>query len=275
MLSRLGRQFLMSALAFVLTVAAGTVSAQSTKAVINAGAMTSYPPFQYKDPTNNELKGFDIDLLNAMAEKMGVKVNWIESSFPQLLSSVETKRLDILVNMADIPERRASVSFVDYQVLNAVFYTTRANASRLPNMSALCGKRVAAARSQTYVAWVGKWSDENCTKLGKPAIAIVTTDGTADSRLQLAQGRVDAAADPESVVAYSNQLEDNRYAVVGKPFNSQFLGIGFSKDDQQLGQALKKSLSAVIADGTYQRLQHKWNVPANSAIRQPMINGQL
>jgi len=51
------------------------------------------------------------------------------------------------------------------------------------------------------------------------------------------------------------------------------MGLGFDKQDPQFGAALKKALATLIADGTYQMLVSKWGLN-DSAIRQPMINGQ-
>ena len=64
-----------------------------------------------------------------------------------------------------------------------------------------------------------------------------------------------------------------RYAIVGTPFMVQQMGLGFDKQDPQFGDALKKALAALVSDGTYQKLVSKWGLN-DSAIRQPMINGQ-
>ncbi|WP_375784825.1 transporter substrate-binding domain-containing protein [Bradyrhizobium sp. Pha-3] len=74
-------------------------------------------------------------------------------------------------------------------------------------------------------------------------------------------------------MAYQNMLENNRYVTVAK-FYPATVGFGFAKDDPQLGQALKKALAELMADGTYQALPRKWNLPNENAIERPMINGQ-
>jgi polar amino acid transport system substrate-binding protein len=110
-------------------------------------------------------------------------------------------------------------------------------------------------------------------KAGKAAVNIVGTDGSPDTRLQLNQGRADAAVRGAETIVYQNSVENNRYAVVGTPFMVQQMELGFDKKDPQLGEALKKALAALIADGTYQTLASKWSLN-DSAITQPMINGQ-
>ncbi|MES5487196.1 transporter substrate-binding domain-containing protein [Bradyrhizobium sp. INPA03-11B] len=284
--SKIGFRLAISALAF--GIAAASAYAEGAKTVINAATTTYYSPFGFKDPATNKLTGFNIDLFDAMATKMGAKVNWIESSFDQLLSSILTKRAEVVIGIADRPERRKSVNFVDYVWDRSVFFTLRANAASFPNMEALCGKRVAASRVTAWPDLIVKWSDANCTKAGKPAVAVLGTVSTPDSRLQLNQGRADAAVQGGSALEYQNALESSPYAIIGNLFasdqgaNEEALlleqgenqAIGFSKDDPEFGEALKKALAAVIADGTYQKLSRRWNLPHDTAIKRALINGQ-
>ncbi|WP_245471694.1 hypothetical protein [Bradyrhizobium nanningense] len=51
-------------------------------------------------------------------------------------------------------------------------------------------------------------------------------------------------------------------------------GMAFSKDDPQFGGQLKHALGALIADGTYGQLLHKWGLPDDASIEKPMINGE-
>ena len=110
-------------------------------------------------------------------------------------------------------------------------------------MDAVCGARVAITRSDAdWGAAFAKWNDEHCTKAGKPAASVLGTAGTADSRLQLNQGRVDAAVQGAVTVAYRNTVEENRYLPGGKAFYLHPVGIGFLADNPQLGQALRMRL---------------------------------
>lgn len=253
-------------------VAAGSAHAQVSKTVINAATVPKYPPFEYRDPATNKLIGFDVDIVEALAAKMGAKVNWVESSFDQLMSSIATKRVDVVVaGMADTPERRASVSFLDYLHNNSVFFTLKTRQAEYPAMSALCGKRVATARRTVWPDAIAKWSEENCVKAGKPAVVVQGTDGSPDTRLQLNQGRAEAAVQGAETIAYQNTIESNRYVVIGSPFLIQLMGLGFDKNDPRFGEALKKALSDLITDGTYRKIVAKWNL-TGSAIDRAAIN---
>lgn len=79
---------------------AGAADAQAMRKVITAMTITTFAPFEFKDPETNKLVGSDIDLFNAMAAEMGAEVDWVESSFSELItfSALKTHRVDVLVS---------------------------------------------------------------------------------------------------------------------------------------------------------------------------------
>lgn len=278
MVSRAGLRLAMSVLAIAFSLVGGAAYSEGAKKVINAQTITTYPPFSFKDPTSSKLTGFDIDTLNSIAAKMGAEVNWIETSFDQLVSfaALKTKRADMTGSgMGDIPQRRETVSFLDYVYELQMLYTLRANADQFKNPDALCGKRVAITRSAAVLSdLVANLSQENCAKAGKPAIVVMGSDNSGQSQQMLNQGRVDVAVSGGASLAYQNTLEGNRYVTLGKPLNKTAYGMSFLKDNQEFGQALKKAFTAIIADGTYDQLLRKWNMPDGSSIEHAMINGE-
>lgn len=279
MLPTVAVRFAISVLAVTFGFAAvGPTCAQDTKKVINAQTITTYPPFSFKDPVSNKLTGFDIDTLNAIAAKMGAEVKWEEASFDQLISfsALKTKRVDMTGSgMTDTAERRVTVNFLDYVYEPQVLYTLRTNAEHFAGAEALCGKRIAITRSSAYMnEAVTKWSEESCVKAGKPAAIVIGSENSGQSQQMLKQGRVEASLTGAGSLAYQNALEGDRYVPLGKPLIKFMYGMGFRKEDPQLGDELKKALAAIMLDGTYDRLMHKWNLSDDAWIQQPMINGE-
>jgi len=85
----------------------------------------NYPPIEYKDPATNELKGLDIDLGLALAKELGVEAEWADIGFEQMVSSLNTGRVDLIQSgMSDLPSRRETLDFVDYMRSGAQFYTS-------------------------------------------------------------------------------------------------------------------------------------------------------
>lgn len=244
-----------------------------TKGVIVAAVETTYPPFEYKDPATNKPMGFDIDLGAALAKELGVKIRWEETSFDQMINSIKTKRVDIILSgMGDLPKRRGTATFVDYLLTGTQFYTMKASASQFPTPEALCGKKVGASRVTAFVSNIKLWSDENCVKAGKPAIQVMGTNTSAEANLQLREGRIDAAAQGGETLPYQNGLAHGAYFLIGKPFALGYSGIGVAKNNTALIAALQKGFDQMIADGAYKKLLDKWQLQ-NYAVATATING--
>lgn len=204
-----------------------------------------YPPMEYKDPESGKLIGFDVDLGNALAKELGVTLEWQEAAFEQLIPSLQTGRVDmILSGLNDRPARRETMDFVDYLNSGVQFYTL-ASRSMVNQPLDLCGKTVGTSRSTAFPAEIKTWSDANCVAAGKPAITVEGTSDNAAARAQLKQERFEGGAQQ---------------------------GIAFAKADTQLRDAVLVAFRKLITDGTYASIVAKWKLQA-SAVKQAAVNG--
>lgn len=268
-------------LALAAALLATTVSVQAaelpsritSRGAIIAAVVPNYPPLEMRDPKTNELTGFDIELGNALAAKLGVRMQWQETNFEQMLTSVRTGRVDIVLSgMSDLASRQETATFVDYLRSGSQFFTQASRAAEFPNPQALCGKRVGASRRTSLPNDIRAFSDAECVAKGSPAIEYVPTEGSADARTQLRQGRIDAAMQGGETLPYIMGLEPNTYAQIGEPVRYTLMGIATGKEETQLQQALAEGLRGLMADGTYARLLEKWQLTP-SAIPEVQING--
>lgn len=212
----------------------------------------NYPPMEYKDPATNTLMGVDIDLGVALAKQLGTTVEWADIGFEQMISSLETGRVDLIHSgMSDLPKRRDTLDFVDYMKSGAQFYTSAARAQEFKTPADFCGKTVGMSRRTSFPDETAKWSAANCEAKGLPAIKVVGTEGSADARAQLKQGRVDGAVQGSETLPYLMTLEKNTYAIVGEPITAVYQGIAFSKKDPALRDAYAGALKAIMASGEY------------------------
>lgn len=267
-------------LALGLLVAAASLAASAqalperiakTK-VIKIGVNGIYPPMEFKDVETGKLIGFDIDLGNAIAKELGVTLDWQDSAFEQLLPSLNTGRVDmILSGLNDRPARRETLDFVDYLNSGTQFYAL-ASRPGTPTATDFCGKTIGTSRSTSFPAEIKTWSDANCVAAGKPPI---TVEGTADemsARMQLKQGRFEAAAQGSETVPYVMTQEPNTFKAVGVPFGGVQQGMAFAKADTQLRDAVLAAFKKLIANGTYAAIVAKWHLQA-SAVKQAAVNG--
>ena len=260
----------------LLLAAVPLAQAQSTHlpATINVAIVPNYPPFEFKDPATDELRGVDVDLGEALAKRAGFKISWQETSFDTMMSGLQTKRVDmILSGMTDTPPRRATADFVDYIKTGPQFYTLKTRSRDFAETSSLCGQRVGASRRTSFPSDIKAWSDTHCVAAGKAPITVIGTDGSADARLQLKQGRLDAAVQGGETLPYQNSIENGAYIGIGEPFLNQYTAIAVDKSNDALRNALTKALASMIADGSYVSILSKWNLQSH-AISKIFINGQ-
>ena len=241
------------------------------KGALTVAIMPNYPPMDFKDPASNQLTGVDYDLGMAIGEKLGIKINWQEIAFEQMVNAVVTKRVDmVLSGMTDTKERQKVVSFIDYFKTGPQFYTLAAR-SELKSAMDLCGKRVGTSRRTTFPQEIASWSKAHCEAAGKPAIVVVGAEGSADARTQLRQGRLDAAVQGSETLPYIMGLEKNTYKPLDKAFAFQYTGMAIDKNSPALVAAVQQAIDAMIADGSYGKILAKWGLSDNG-VSAAMVN---
>jgi polar amino acid transport system substrate-binding protein len=240
--------------------------------VIKIAVNAIYPPMEFKDPETSKLTGFDIDLGNALAKELGVTLDWQESAFEQLMPSLTTGRVDmILSGLSDRPARRESFDFVDYLNSGVQFYVL-ASRTDIGAPLDLCGKTVGTSRSTSFPAEIKTWSDANCVAAGKPPITVEGTSDNAAARAQLKQARFEGGAQGSETVPYVMSQEPKVYKAVGGPFGGVQQGIAFTKADKELRDAVLAAFKKLLANGTYAAIIAKWNLQS-SAVKQAAVNG--
>lgn len=228
--------------------------------------MPNYAPITYKDPASNKLIGFDIELGEAIAAELGVKAEWQEIGFAQMLPSLQTGRVDmVMAGMGDQPSRREVADFVNYVVSGAQFYTVTALKETIKTPEDLCGKSVGASRATIWPRQIAEWSDANCVAKGRPAINVVGTEGSVDARNQIKTQRLQGGVQGSETLGYFQTLEPNTYVALGEPFTRALFGIPFVKtpEGNALRDAVKAALERLQANGTYDRLLAKYGMQPN------------
>lgn len=261
-----------------LTLHAGASHADAladikAKGTLTVGIVPNYPPLDMRDPATNKLTGFDVEFGEAIAKKLGISIEWKETSFEQLLSGIKTRRLDAVISgMTDLPPRQEVATFVDYLQSGPQFFTQAKRKAEFADMSAICGKSVGASRRTSLPKEIEKWSASNCVAKNLPPIKYVGTEGSADARTQLRQGRIDAAMQGNETMPYLFAQDPDTYAYIGEPVTMTLFGIALPKEEKGLHEAVAQAVTEIIKDGTYSELTKKWDLSKNN-ISNVTING--
>lgn len=239
--------------------------------LINVGIERDHPPMEFVDPKTGELVGFDVDLINAVGDELGVKLAYVHSRFEGLTPNLQSKRIDLIISgMYDTPARRENFDFIDYLSAGAVFYTLDKHTD-IQEPHDLCGKVVTANRGTSYPGSVEKWSTENCLPAGLPAMQVITDTDMASEFLYLNQGRAQGSVQGTEAIPTVLASKEGPFRTLGGPFTDVKIGIGFRKDDTELRDAVLAALETLFANGKYTELVAKWGLEA-SALDKPTIN---
>lgn len=242
----------------VLITAAGCskkeTSLNSLESIKKAGVMTvglddSFPPMEYRDEKNN-LVGFDIDLGNAIGEKLGVKVEYSATDFSGIIEALKAGKFNIILSTLSITdERKEKILFSDPYVMEGQIVAVKAGNASITKAADLTGKIVAAQ--------LGSTSEEAAKKL-EGLKELKAYDKVTEAFHDLQIGRVDAVVVDELVGRYYISKAPNDYKVLDEKLTDEPVGIGFKKEDTELKDAVQKAFDDLKADGTLSKISNKW-----------------
>ncbi|BAS15793.1 L-cystine-binding protein TcyA [Arthrobacter sp. Hiyo8] len=232
------------------------------KGTITVGTQPDFEPANFTPIGENGVKGFNIDLMDAMAAKLGLKISYQKVPFDQLLVGVQTGKFDAsIAGMTDRKARQENVDFVDYQVAGTVFMVAKGNPKKITGEpDGGCGIKIGGVKGNDDERLVGIMA-KACTAAGKPAPELVTFPTGSDKNLALTSGRVDAMFWPDMAVSVINRETQGKLESVPVNFEPKvFLGMIFNKQNPQLRDAFLKATEAMHADGSYDAILKKWDV---------------
>ncbi len=240
-----------------------TIAAPSdliTPGTLTVGSDTTYPPQEYIDTATGKAKGFDVDLITAIAQRMGLQTNVVTDKFDTIFDDLVAKRFDVVISAAFItPERQKKVDFVPYFKAGESLLVQTGNPSNIKSLADLCGQN-AGVQAGTAEQDELKAANEACVKASKPAINVtVLQDQTAVVQL-LANHRVVATYQDTPVTDYYNKQNPGQFSVGGVVVNYTTEGIAVRKGDTSMLNAIQTAFNQLKADGTYHSVILKWGL---------------
>ncbi|KAA9166929.1 ABC transporter substrate-binding protein [Amycolatopsis acidicola] len=236
---------------------------------IVVGQDQTYPPNEFVD--NGTVTGFDVDLGNAIGEKLGVKMEYQNAAFSGILAGLGSGQYELAMSSFTInAERLQTVDMVSYYSAGTSLGVLKGNPDGI-TLDNLCGKNVAVQQGTVQVDDVTKRSDD-CTKAGKPAINVQQFQAQTDVNLQLTTKRSQAMLADSPVVDYAVKQTGDAVEVVGQPYDTAPYGIALKKDQGSYSQAIQGAVQALIDDGTYGKILAKWGLSTSGAITKSEIN---
>jgi lysine-arginine-ornithine-binding protein len=223
--------------------------------VLRLGIDPSYPPMDAKLP-DGSVGGFDVDLGNEICRRIALRCQWVEMEFSGMIPALQARKIDaIMSSMAITDKRLQQIAFSDKLFQFKSHLIARSGAALAPTGDGLRGKRIGVQSGTQFEAYALKhWQPA-----GADVVAYQSQDAVFDD---LIAGRIDAAllGTVEAENGFLKTPKGKGYAFVGDAISlgDHGVGMGLRKDDTQLKAKIDAAITAMRADGTYQKIEHKY-----------------
>ncbi|WP_273734365.1 ABC transporter permease subunit [Mycolicibacterium septicum] len=216
--------------------------------VLRVGTEGVYSPFSYHDPATGQLVGYDVDVARAVGDKLGVRVEFVETPWDSIFAALEANRFDVVANEVTItPERQTKYDLSQPYSVGEGVIVTRADDDSIKTLADLKGK--VAAENAT-----SNWS-EIARKAGARVEAV---EGFTQAIKLLNQGRVDVVVnDSIAVYAYLAETNDKSVKIAGTVGEKSEQGFAARKDSGLLPE-LNTALDELRADGTLATISQRY-----------------
>lgn len=228
----------------LLSVSAAALAAgEPIKAVTDA----TFPPMEFTE--NQKMAGFDIELTEAIAHKLGRSVQWTNVDFKGLIPSLTAGRADIAVSAIYItPERQKVVNFTQPYMAGGLVTLVKEGNGHIKTADDLKGKKVSVQTGTKSVEWLHTHIPEAQT---------VEVEKNQQMFNLLSIGRVDAAVTGKPA-AFQYARTRGGVKILPGSLTSEEYGIAVRKDETSLVTEINTALEQMKAEGSYQKLVDEW-----------------
>lgn len=245
----MARERMFALITLLLGLALSVQSAQAKE--IRFAMEATYPPFEFTNE-KNEVVGFDVDLANALCDKLGKACSFHIQSFDSLITSLKFRRFDAAISGMDITaEREKQVLFTNPYYDNAAVFV--AAKGKFKDIAELKDLKIGIQNGSTHQKYIHD-------KFPKQKTASYTS--VQHAFIDLQNGRVDAVFGDTAVVnawlpkatgygTVGAVIKDERY--FGRGY-----GIAVNLHNPELRDELNQALLDVVADGTYDAIYKRW-----------------
>jgi len=220
---------------------------------LNCGTQNASEPYAFPDANTRQIVGFDVDICNALAKGLGVKLQHKPVSTDARIPELKTRRVDVLAAaMAYMPARASQVDF-SYQYFVAPIKVLVRDSSPIKTVADLTGKKISASEGSSSAA-VG------ATKL--PNSRMLTFHDISSGFLALQQGKVDGLVAGQLILTRfmreAEQKGGEQYRLLPSSIFEERVGVTINKNEPALMAAINQILQAYEKSGELQVSFDKW-----------------
>ena len=241
------------ALAVVLVMAFVACDRQEEAEVTTITVVTdaTWPPMEFVNE-DKELAGYDIDLMNAIADAAGFEVEFQNTAWDGIFAGLGTGEYDAVISSVTITEdRQKTMDFSEPYINAGQVLIVQQSTAGVETLEDLVGERVGAQIGTTGAFEVDKVDGVELSTYDELGLAIE----------DLANGRI-AGVVADTPIAADYVLQNDEYSdtlkIVGEPFTEEFYGIAVEKGNDEVLALINEGLAQVKDEGIPEQLEDKW-----------------
>jgi cystine transport system substrate-binding protein len=216
--------------------------------VLNVAFEGTYPPFNFLDD-NDEFQGFDVDISNEIAERLGVKANFIATKWDGLIGGLKADKFDIIIGQMTVTEeRKKSVDFTDPYVITGSVLVTREDTNDITKLEDIKGKKVGVGGGTTFEE-VANSVEGADVKLYK---------AVSDYIQDLTNERLDVIINDQLLISYNIKENKLPIKIASDIVNKDEIGMAVNKGNEDFIKKVNTALKEMKDDGTYNEIYKKW-----------------
>ncbi|GAA0746344.1 ABC transporter substrate-binding protein [Clostridium oceanicum] len=217
--------------------------------VLKIGLSDDYPPMEFRDD-KNKLVGFDVDISKALAEKLGVKAEFVPTSFNGIVVALNSGKFDSVISAVSITdERKKQMEFVGPYIEGGQIVIVKKENDTIKSSKDLKGKIVACQMGST---------GEEAAKKIEGTKELKKYDKVTEALQDLAIGRSDALVVDGQVGRYYMKKNASKYKVLKDKLTVEPQGIGVKKGNEELKEGLDKAFKELKDEGKLSEISKKW-----------------
>jgi polar amino acid transport system substrate-binding protein len=263
-------QLPLAPLAKVTRIADEVPPDERDKGALQVATDATYAPNEFVDPQDGQVKGWDVDLANAVGTVLGLPLVINNADFNSIIPNLGTRYDLSFSSFTPTEEREKTVDFVTYYQAGES-WLVRTGGPQINSATDLCGRTVAVETGTTEEsdAWgfMGKKPDgtpiegdkDNCAAAGKPAITVHSFVKQTEANADLLGGRADVGWADQPVADYQVQLLTGQLQISGQACSVAPYGVAFPKGSGML-ESVQDAIKYLIDNGYYAQILKKWNV---------------
>ena len=220
--------------------------------------------------------GFDVDLMNAIATTLGIKISEHNVTFDNIIVGMTSGKYQIgNSSFTDTKAREKQVNFVDYFQAGEGVYAKSTSKVVFKGLKSFCGMKV-AVETGTVEQTDAQTTAKTCPKTKKLSVLSFSTQ--TEANVAVSSGQATVGFLDSQIAGYVVSQSKGAFKLVGSAVNVAPYGIATPKTaaGKQLATAMQAALKTLIASGTYSAILAKWGVSAGALpAAKIVLNGAL